>query len=111
MPLGEELRRLRRTRNLSLRALEKRTGISNAYLSQIETQHVLNPSPHVLRKLATALEVPYEDLLAAAGYVDTQYSFPPRIAALLGGVRLTDDQESELAAFVRKLVGSNDRQI
>ncbi|MGZ5442970.1 MAG: helix-turn-helix domain-containing protein [Thermoanaerobaculia bacterium] len=106
MSLADELRRLRRVRRLSLRAVEGITGISNAYLSQLENRHVLNPSPHLLRKLATAYDVPYETLLAAAGYVDiaTKYSFSPTVSALLSGVRLTDDQESELLSFVRTLI-------
>lgn len=105
MTLADELKRLRRQCRMSLRQVEQRTGVSNAYLSQLENRHVLNPSPHLLRKLAEAYGVPHEQLLRAAGYVDAKpIELPPRIAALLAGVQLSNDQEQQLASFVRTLI-------
>ena len=46
MGLAEQLRRIREVKNVSLREVEKATGISNAYLSQIESGNATNPSPH-----------------------------------------------------------------
>src|ERR1700722_754743 len=66
--LGTLLRKSRTDAELTLRAVETRTSISNAYLSQLETGKAENPSPAMLRKLAELYKVPYETLLTAAGY-------------------------------------------
>ena len=66
--LGDLLSAARRERQLTLRAVESATGISNAYLSQLEGGKVREPSPTVLHKLALLLGVPYSDLMQAAGY-------------------------------------------
>ena len=42
--LGSFLAVLRRSKGLSLRAVEAETGISNAYLSQLETGKIREPS-------------------------------------------------------------------
>ena len=67
--LGSELRRIRKARGATLREVEGVTSISNAYLSQLEDGRVSKPSPNFLYKLAVFYEVPYEDLMKAAGYV------------------------------------------
>lgn len=69
--LAEELSRLRQVkdRNLSLREVQRQTGISNEYLSQLERGVATKPAPDVLQKLAKFYEVPYESLLIAAGYL------------------------------------------
>ena len=67
--LAEVLRRLRETKGLSLRQVEKKTGVSNAYLSQIETGKIREPSPHILHKLAEVYETSYQDLMKLAGYI------------------------------------------
>lgn len=67
--LGEELRRIRDLLGLSLRQVEKITGISNAYLSQLETGKIEKPAPSYLYKLSEAYNVPYELLMEKAGYI------------------------------------------
>ena len=69
MTLADELKNIRRLRGSSLRDVEKATGISNAYLSQLERGRATNPSPKKLAKLADYYDVGYESLLAAAGYL------------------------------------------
>lgn len=66
--LADELRRARLAAGLTLRAVQAETGISNAYLSQLETAKADKPSPAVLRKLAELYHVRYEEFLVAAGY-------------------------------------------
>ena len=58
------LRRLRGTR--TLRQIEADTGISNAYLSNIESG-AKRPGTRILSKLAVYYRVPLQDLLQAAG--------------------------------------------
>ena|SRR5207302_9424752 len=67
--LGEELRRIRDLLGLSLREVEKITGVSNAYLSQLETGKIEKPAPSYLYKLSEAYNVPYELLMEKAGYI------------------------------------------
>ena len=60
--LGEELARLRQVkgRSVSLREVERQTGISNEYLSQLERGVATKPAPDVLQKLAKFYGTPYE---------------------------------------------------
>jgi transcriptional regulator with XRE-family HTH domain len=66
--LGQFLRGGRERRSLTLRAVERATGVSNAYLSQLESGKIRQPSPLILHKLAQLYEVPYSLLLQQAGY-------------------------------------------
>jgi HTH-type transcriptional regulator, competence development regulator len=66
--LGSFLRSNRERRALTLRAVERATGVSNAYLSQLESGKIRQPSPVVLHKLAEFYEVEYTVLLDQAGY-------------------------------------------
>ena len=45
------------------------TGITAMYISQLESGKRVKPSIEVLEKLSESLEVPYEDLMNAAGYI------------------------------------------
>ncbi len=66
--LGTYLKSLRGAKGLSLRGVEDKTGISNAFLSQLECGKVKEPSPVMLYKLAGLYGVPYETLMERAGY-------------------------------------------
>jgi transcriptional regulator with XRE-family HTH domain len=48
---------------LSQRALAKRVDVSDAYITQLETRERINPSLHVLRRLAKALKVSVAELV------------------------------------------------
>lgn len=67
--LGELLKELRTANKLTLREMERRTGISNAYLSQVESGHIKQPSPNYLYKMAEVLNYPYDALLERAGHI------------------------------------------
>lgn len=69
---GAYLRGLRRDRQLSLKKVEQLTGVSNAYLSQLERGRRNPPHPGILKRLAKAYEVPVRDLLVAAGYLEDE---------------------------------------
>jgi len=60
--VSDVLRRLRKSRDLSLDQLAARSGVSRAALSQIEGART-NPTLSVLWKIATGLEIPFQDLL------------------------------------------------
>lgn len=60
--LGQNVRRLRRARNLSQEELAFEAEIDRTYVSQIE-RGVINPSLHVLWRVATTLKSDVADLL------------------------------------------------
>lgn len=71
---GEYLRELRGDR--SLREMERITGLSHTYLSTLEkgvdprSGKERKPTPETLKKLSETLNVPYEELMERAGYID-----------------------------------------
>lgn len=69
--LGEYLKALRESKGLTLREVEKLSDVSNAYLSQLESEKIKRPSPTMLHKLAQVYEVKYELLMEKAGYPPT----------------------------------------
>src|SRR5919202_4779001 len=67
--LGALLREERRAAGLSQRDVAERTGVSDAYLSQVERgRH--EPSLRVLTAVASTLGVSLEALLARAGIIE-----------------------------------------
>jgi transcriptional regulator with XRE-family HTH domain len=60
--MGERLREARRARNLSLRVLADRLGVSPSLISQIETGRA-NPSVSTLYAIAAELDVSLDELL------------------------------------------------
>ena len=61
---GEFLKKLRLDRGMTLRDVEKKTGISNAYLSQIENNKRGMPHSRTLEALAPAFGLTLLDLVA-----------------------------------------------
>lgn len=70
--LAQQLREARSVHGLSLEAASSAARISTAYLHKLEAGRVTTPSPHVLRRLAQVLEVPYRTLMELAGYLDRE---------------------------------------
>jgi transcriptional regulator with XRE-family HTH domain len=68
--LAKSLREARSNRGMTLETASEAAKISPAYLHKLEAGHVQTPSPHVLRRLATVLGVPYLTLMTLAGYLD-----------------------------------------
>lgn len=104
--LGHGLKLARDLRKLSLREVEKATGISNPYLSQLENDKINKPSPFFLHKLANLYEISYELLMEAAGYVQRKSvaAGQPKTlagAALFSTEKLTPDEEQELAEYLK----------
>lgn len=66
---SEYLKNMREKRGLTIRQLEAFSGVSNAYISQIESGERKTPSPKILKKLAKPLRVSIEELYSAAGYL------------------------------------------
>ena len=67
---GSFLRSLRERQRMSLRDAEKESGVSNAYIAQMERGDRRPPSPDILRKLSKAYNITVRELLLRAGYLD-----------------------------------------
>lgn len=77
---GKYLRSLRRAKKMTISEVDKLTGMSHSYLSQIERGE-RNASPAILRQLSIALGVTYIGLLIKAGYVKEEEVLECRRAA------------------------------
>jgi transcriptional regulator with XRE-family HTH domain len=93
-------------KGLSLRQVETATGVSNAYLSQLEGgRRVKEPSPVMLHKLSELYAIPYAQLMRAAGYpvpsADGPADTVTTIAARLGPT--TPQEEDALVDYLRFL--------
>lgn len=65
---GGYFKGLREAKGFTLREVETETKISNAYLSQLESGKIKQPSPSTLYKLAQIYGVSYETLMEKVGY-------------------------------------------
>ena len=103
--LGTFLASARNKLELTLRAVEEETGISNAYLSQLEHGKIKTPAPRNLYKLAELYRVPYELLMELAGYpVPRKQSTESRLTADAFAARIgtvTQDEEEALVDYLQ----------
>ena len=78
--------------NISMRKLSELSNVSTTEIRRLENGQRKNPSPPLLKSIANALHVRYEDILIAAGYLDTKPE-SPGIAAIIPNLQyLTDDE-------------------
>ena len=70
MNLGEYIAEKRKERGMSQRDLATASNVSNAEISRLESGKRKEPSPSVLKEIAKALAIPYQELLQAAGILD-----------------------------------------
>ena len=113
MSLSKLLKSIRKVNGASLRAVEEATGISNAYLSQLERGDAQKPSPDKLHALATFYNVPYTDLMRAAGYIEAAEMSPGMTAssarststvqAALMSADLSPDEEDAVVKYIEFL--------
>lgn len=103
-PLAAVLLRHRAAAGLTLREVQRLTGISNAYLSQLENGHTLNPSPRLLEKLADAFGCSYSELMEAAGYKSPWQGNRITLEVAMLASDLDMKEQGEVAAFIRRMV-------
>lgn len=106
--LARELRRLRELKECSLRDVEEATGISNAYVSQLERGEATGPSPHKLYKLAEFYDTSYEALMRAAGYIREdgggEEKKPGPFEMQLMSMDLDEDEKDMVVDFVKSFI-------
>ncbi len=94
----------RKLKGVSLRDVAKETGISNAYISQLETGAIDEPSPHKLRKLADYYGLSYTQLMEAAGYLNCaipQHTTRDLLQTMvLDGQNLTVEEAIAVASYL-----------
>ena len=103
--LADILRELRASRGLSLRELHRKTGISNAYLSQMEKGKVQEPSHIFLHKLAEFYGVDYAYLMRSIGYPmpgEKKKGMAGKIARSLES--LTEFEKQEVYRFIEQFI-------
>lgn len=88
--LGAYIHEKRKEKGLSIRRLAELADISHTEVKRIEDGLRKQTSPQVLRSIAAALGVPYEDLMAAAGYID-EPSAEPESGTVAAGIKDTED--------------------
>src|ERR1700722_20340194 len=114
-PLGQYLWTLRKAADMTLRDVEDASDrkVSNAYLSQMETGKIPNPSPAILHEISSVFEArlpknagakcSYERMVELPGHI------PPRTAAstkrtsrlaMFESEQLTPEEEDELLKFL-----------
>jgi transcriptional regulator with XRE-family HTH domain len=94
--IGERLRTIRESKNLSQGDVEKRTGMLRCYTSRVENGHTI-PSIETLAKYAQALEIPLYQL-----FYDGEEA-PKKIKGLdLDGEKLSLGERREIESLGRK---------
>ena len=103
--LGETLKEARELAGFTLKQVEEATGISNAYMSQVENSKIKKPSANVLHKLSKVYNVNIENLLFAAGAI--KESTAPKSNLLnsvaLSAEKLTPEEEQAVMDYIRFL--------
>ena len=87
--LGMYLKSIRQARDISLREVDKRTGISYSHLNMIENGK-RNVTPALLKNLALLYNVDYIDLYEKAGYIDLIEDEKNNILKKIGAVPLSE---------------------
>lgn len=64
-----QLKNLRKTKGFTIREVAERSGVSAAYISQLENGNRGVPSPEILMKLSEGLHTSYSALMEMAGYL------------------------------------------
>lgn len=107
--LGQYLASIRLDRKMSLRQVEEASNkeVSNAYLSQLETGKIQQPSPNVLNTLADIYKIEYIRLMELAGYLPATKTRKSsqrhgRIATFAEH-NLTQDEEAQLMDYLQYL--------
>lgn len=106
--IGAVLRRAREHHELSLREVERRTGRSSAYLSQVERGLIRQPDPVVLLGLAEMYRLDFLTLARWAGWVSDEEKSNESANSATHLVRqileLDDEQRVQVTAYIQELV-------
>lgn len=109
-PLGDYLRAAREKAGLSIRELERLTGIGSSYLAKLETGKSVNPSAEVLQTIADVLEADASVLLSYIG-VKPASVLPPAQVYFRNKLGLSEQEAAEAAALIEARYGKKNRTV
>lgn len=101
--LGSFIKEKRTEKGLSIRKLAELADISHTEVKRIEDGIRKQPSPQVLRSIASALGVPYENLMTVAGYIDEPADKPTGgtvVAGIKGAEDLSQDEINQVNQYI-----------
>lgn len=118
MVVGERLRAIRETKNMSQGDIERRTGLWRCYVSRVEHGHTI-PSIETLEKMARVMEIPlYQVFFGAGDSEPTELRLPKQVSMKLSGrdativsklarlvTQLDDRDKKLLVGMAQKLLG------
>ncbi|MFH0776497.1 MAG: helix-turn-helix transcriptional regulator [Patescibacteria group bacterium] len=90
--LGEAVKKLRSSKNISQMELQEHSGLSSGYISKLENGDFNSPTIRQIFYIAQAFEMSLRDLLEAAGLIPSESSFEGTLRA----EGATDKQIEEL---------------
>jgi len=100
--LGTVLRLARESKTYTLRYVEAKTGISNAYLSQLENDKIKKPAADTLYKLSEIYHVDFNYLLQKAGLVEKNKNSNHSVGRFIFSKdNLTSAEEEELILYLQ----------
>ena len=105
---GAFIRREREEREIGLREMAKKIGVSPTYLSKVERDEIPPAAEDKVRRIAEIFDIDVDELLALAGKVSSDLSeiireHPRELAALLRTTRgMTADDVARLAREAEK---------
>lgn len=89
MNFGEELRKMRKSKGLTLDELAEASNLSKGYLSRLEGGKRKVPKLETLKKIAVGLDVSVEEVSAIAGYINRDL-----IMEVMGKIRKQEIEEA-----------------
>lgn len=109
MNLGEYIAAKRKEKGWSQRDLAAASKVSNAEISRLESGKRKEPSPSVLKEIAKALGVPFEELLQAAGILDDYYidkgkEYVASVSDQTIPADLTEEELAEVKQFIDYII-------
>lgn len=100
--LGKYITDHRVSKNLSKRKLAELANISHTEIHRLENGERKSPSPFVLKSIALALDLQFEDIMKAAGYVDDRS--PSKLPTWLHEIdNLSQEELDEVRDFIEFL--------
>lgn len=114
--LGTELKDARDRLGLSLQAVAETANISAAYLQKLERGQVDTPSPRVLRRVGSSLDLPYLRLMELAGYLEATEVAEARSRECspsphpLAGQKLTQEEWRAVGAYIKVLISQRTKK-
>ena len=107
---GIYLKKLREDRKLTLRDVEEKAKISNAYLSQVEQGKKGIPTIKILSRLAEAYGVPVTDMMDKAEKsskhekIDSTITNPSSDFVARGYEKLPEEKKMALKSYLQHLI-------